>query len=76
MSKEAIHSDGAPAAIGTYSQAIKSGKLLFMSGQIPLDPKTMQIVDGDFEARTRQVFDNLKAVEYLARCGNSSQLLR
>ena len=61
MSKEAIHSDGAPAAIGTYSQAIKSGNLLFMSGQIPLDPKTMQIVDGNFEARARQVFDNLSS---------------
>ena len=45
MSKEAIHSDGAPAAIGTYSQAIKSGNFLFMSGQIPLDPKTMELVD-------------------------------
>ena len=62
MNKEAIHSEGAPAAIGTYSQAIKSGNLLFMSGQIPLDPKTMEIVAGDFEARARQVFDNLKAV--------------
>ena len=62
MNKEAIHSEGAPAAIGTYSQAVKSGNLLFMSGQIPLDPKTMQIVAGDFEARARQVFDNLKAV--------------
>ncbi len=62
MSKEAIHSDDAPAAIGTYSQAIRTGELLFMSGQIPLDPTTMSIVDGDFEARARQVFDNLKAV--------------
>ncbi len=62
MNKEAIHSEGAPAAIGTYSQAIKSGNLLFMSGQIPLDPKTMEIVAGDFDARARQVFDNLKAV--------------
>lgn len=62
MSKEAIHSDAAPAAIGTYSQAIKCGNLLFMSGQIPLDPATMELVDGDFEARTRQVFRNLQAV--------------
>ena len=62
MSKEAIHSDAAPAAIGTYSQAIKAGNLVFLSGQIPLDPATMEIVDGDFEARARQVFDNLKAV--------------
>ena len=62
MSKEAIHSDAAPAAIGTYSQAIKTGDLLFMSGQIPLDPATMTVVDGNFETRARQVFDNLKAV--------------
>jgi len=62
MSKQAIHSDDAPAAIGTYSQAIKTGGLVFLSGQIPLDPKTMDVVDGDFEARTRQVFDNLRAV--------------
>jgi reactive intermediate/imine deaminase len=62
MSKEAIHSDNAPAAIGTYSQAIRSGELVFLSGQIPLDPHTMEFVEGDFEARARQVFDNLKAV--------------
>lgn len=62
MSKEAIQSNAAPAAIGTYSQAIKSGQFVFMSGQIPLDPATMEIVNGDFEARARQVFDNLKAV--------------
>ncbi|NIL94041.1 MAG: RidA family protein [Woeseiaceae bacterium] len=62
MSKEAIHSDNAPAAIGTYSQAIKAGNLVFLSGQIPLDPATMEFVEGDFEARARQVFDNLKAV--------------
>jgi len=75
MSKEAIHSDGAPAAIGTYSQAIKSGNLLFMSGQIPLDPKTMQIVDGNFEAHARQVFDNLKAVAEAAGC-NLNQIVK
>lgn len=62
MNKEVIHSDNAPAAIGSYSQAIKSGQLVFMSGQIPLDPVTMNIVEGDFDARARQVFDNLKAV--------------
>ena len=62
MNKEAIHTDGAPSAIGTYSQAIKSGQFVFLSGQIPLDPATMEIVDGDFEARARRVFDNLKAV--------------
>jgi reactive intermediate/imine deaminase len=62
MNKQAIHSDHAPAAIGTYSQAIRSGDLVFLSGQIPLDPATMEVVDGDFEVRARQVFENLKAV--------------
>ena len=62
MSKKPIHSDNAPAAIGTYSQAIQSGNLVFMSGQIPLVPATMEIADGDFATRARQVFENLKAV--------------
>ncbi len=62
MNKEAIYSDGAPSAIGTYSQAIRSGQFVFLSGQIPLDAATMEIVGGDFEARARQVFENLKAV--------------
>ncbi len=75
MSKEAIHSDDAPAAIGTYSQAIKTGELLFMSGQIPLDPTTMVVVDGDFEARARQVFDNLEAVAKAAG-GDLNQIVK
>jgi reactive intermediate/imine deaminase len=62
MTKEAIHTDSAPAAIGTYSQAIRASNLVFLSGQIPLVPETMEIVDGDFEARARQVFSNLAAV--------------
>ena len=62
MSREAIHSAQAPAAIGTYSQAIRTGSLLFISGQIPLDPGTGEFVEGNFEARTRRVFDNLKAI--------------
>lgn len=62
MSKVAIHTEDAPAAIGTYSQAIAANDLVFLSGQIPLDPATMEVVDGDFEARARQVFDNLAAV--------------
>ncbi len=62
MNKTPIHTDSAPAAIGTYSQAIQSGSFVFLSGQIPLDPSTMEIVDGDFEARARRVFENLKAV--------------
>lgn len=66
MSKQVIHSDKAPAAIGTYSQAIKVDGLVFLSGQIPLDPATMEVVSGDFEARARQVFDNLQAVAQAA----------
>ena len=62
MNKTPSHRDNAPAAIGTYSQAVQSGSFVFLSGQIPLDPATMEIVDGDFEARARRVFDNLKAV--------------
>ena len=62
MSKQNIHTDRAPAAVGTYSQAIRAGSLVFLSGQIPLVPETMEIVDGDFTARARQVFENLKAV--------------
>ena len=62
MNKAAIHTDDAPAAIGTYSQAIDVDGLVFLSGQIPLDPATMEVVDGDFEARARRVFDNLAAV--------------
>ncbi|HZD52389.1 MAG TPA: RidA family protein [Woeseiaceae bacterium] len=62
MKKEAIHTEHAPAAIGTYSQAMRSGNLVFLSGQIPLDPETSAIVAGDFSARARRVFDNLKAV--------------
>jgi reactive intermediate/imine deaminase len=61
MTKTVITSDKAPAAIGTYSQAIKAGNTVYMSGQIPLDPKTMELVEG-FEAQTVQVFENLKAV--------------
>ena len=62
MSKQAIHTDSAPAAIGTYSQAIRAGGLVFISGQIPLNPDTMEVVEGDFEKRARQVFSNLEAV--------------
>lgn len=62
MIKKPVHSNDAPKAIGTYSQAIVSGNFAFLSGQIPLDPETMEIVGGDFEARARQVFGNLQAV--------------
>lgn len=61
MAREIISTDLAPAAIGTYSQAVKVGDTVYLSGQIPLDPATMQLVQG-FEAQTRRVFDNLQAV--------------
>ena len=57
-----IATPDAPAAIGTYSQAIRAGDTVYLSGQIPLDPATMKIVEGDFEAQARRVFDNLRAV--------------
>ena len=57
-----IHTDAAPAAIGPYSQAIKSDALVFFSGQIPLDPETQTLVDGGIEEQTRQVFRNLSAI--------------
>jgi len=69
MSKQAIHTDRAPAAIGTYSQAIQTGGLVFLSGQIPLVPETMEIVAGNFETRARQVFSNLEAVAKAAGGG-------
>ena len=52
----------APAAIGTYSQAVRAGDTVYLSGQIPLDPKTMKLVEGDIEVQIRRVFDNLRAV--------------
>jgi len=52
----------APAAIGTYSQAVRAGDFVFLSGQIPLDPKTMERVEGTFEDQVKRVFENLRAV--------------
>lgn len=60
--KSVIHTDRAPAAIGPYSQAIRSGDTFYLSGQIPLDPATMELVGGDIAAQISQVFDNLAAV--------------
>lgn len=62
MSKEAISTARAPAAIGPYAQAIRAGNLLFVSGQIPLDPATGQMVDGDIAVQTERVLKNLAAV--------------
>ena len=75
MSKDTIHTDDAPSAIGTYSQAVRSGNFLFMSGQIPLDPASMEVVDGDFAARAHRVFQNLKAVA-IAGGGNLDQVVK
>lgn len=62
MSRTIIHTDNAPKAIGTYSQAVKVGNTVYMSGQIPLIPETMEMVSDDFAEQTQQVFANLKAV--------------
>jgi reactive intermediate/imine deaminase len=62
MSREIISTTHAPSAIGTYSQAVKVGKTVYMSGQIPLDPATMQLVTGGIDAEITRVFENLKAV--------------
>ncbi|MCA1771811.1 MAG: RidA family protein [Halomonas sp.] len=60
--KAVINTEKAPAAIGPYSQAVKAGNTVYLSGQIPLDPATMEIVSDDFEMQARQVFTNLQAV--------------
>jgi reactive intermediate/imine deaminase len=62
MSREIIHTPNAPEAIGTYSQAVKVGDTVYLSGQIPLVPETMTVVEGDFSVQVRRVFDNLSAV--------------
>jgi reactive intermediate/imine deaminase len=62
MSKQIISTAAAPAAIGTYSQAVRVGNTIWVSGQIPLDPATKELVPGDIEVQTRRVFDNLKAI--------------
>ncbi|NOQ13217.1 MAG: RidA family protein [Methyloprofundus sp.] len=66
MTKEVIQTDTAPQAIGTYSQAIKVGTTVYLSGQIPLVPETMEILDGDINAHIKRVFDNLQAVAQAA----------
>ena len=62
MPKHAIHTDQAPEAIGTYSQAVRTGDTVWISGQIPLVPETMEMVEGGMEPQIRQVFENLRAV--------------
>lgn len=62
MSREIIQTNDAPKAIGTYSQAVKTGNTVYLSGQIPLDPATMTLVEGDMSVQITRVFDNLQAV--------------
>lgn len=69
MAKTIISTDQAPQAIGTYSQAVKVGTTVYMSGQIPLIPETMEMVEGDIESQVRRVFDNLQAVAQAAGGG-------
>ena len=64
MPREMIKTDHAPAAIGTYSQAVKVGNTVYLAGQIPLEPATLQLVEGGMEAQIRRVFDNLAAVAH------------
>ncbi len=69
MKKEAVRTDGAPKAIGPYEQAIKANGFVYTAGQIPIDPKTGNLIAGDIKEQTRQVIENLKAV--LQACGSS-----
>jgi 2-iminobutanoate/2-iminopropanoate deaminase len=62
MKKKVIHTNKAPKAIGPYSQAIQAGNFLFLSGQIPLDPKTGELVKGDIRQQTQQILENLKGI--------------
>jgi len=64
--KQIIKTDNAPQAIGTYSQAVKAGNTVYLSGQIPLVPETMEMIDGNMEAQITRVFDNLQAVAQAA----------
>ena len=69
MSKQIISTPLAPAAIGVYSQAVRVGNTIWVSGQIPLDPKTKELVSADIEPQVRQVFENLKAIVTAAGAG-------
>ena len=69
MARLSIFTDQAPRAIGPYSQAVRAGNTVYLSGQIPLDPKSGELVAGDFALETRRVFDNLKAVAETAGDG-------
>jgi reactive intermediate/imine deaminase len=75
MTRSVIHTDSAPKAIGTYSQAVRVGKTVYVSGQIPLDPKTQELVTGNIEAEIRRSFDNLLAI-VTAADGTFSQVAK
>jgi reactive intermediate/imine deaminase len=75
MSRSIVSTDQAPAAIGPYSQAVRAGNTVYFSGQIPLDPASGNLVEGDIETQTRRVFDNLTAVAKAAG-GSLSQFVR
>jgi reactive intermediate/imine deaminase len=75
MPRQVIQTDSAPLAIGTYSQAIKVGNVAYLSGQIPLIPETMELVEGDMEAQIRQVLENLKVVAEAAG-GSLAQIVK
>ena len=79
MNKEIIYSKNAPAAIGPYAQGVKVGNLLFISGQLPINPKTGELLTGDIQAQTKQVIENLKAIIEEAgatfrRCSKNNRL--
>lgn len=73
--KKIIETKDAPAAIGVYSQAVQVGNVTYISGQIPLNPKTMKLITTDFHAQTKQVFDNVKAVA-VAAGGSLSHIVK
>jgi reactive intermediate/imine deaminase len=75
MTRSVIHTDSAPKAIGTYSQAVRVGKTVYVSGQIPIDPKTQELVTGNIEAEIRRSFDNLLAI-VTAADGTFSQVAK
>lgn len=75
MARQIIHTDHAPAAIGPYSQAVRAGNTVYFSGQIPLDPATGALVEGNFDTQVRRAFDNLQAVA-VAAGGSMDKMVR
>ena len=75
MTRSVINTDSAPQAVGTYSQAVRVGKTVYVSGQIPIDPKTQELVSGNIEAEIRRSFDNLLAI-VTAADGTFSQVAK